>query len=155
MFRSRHQQKVTIWLSQLGSDRKLLAVPLRCQYMLLARTKGVQVLYDALFSPHKWVAGQCIRRTTDGWPRFQRRGFLDVRWRNLGRMRPEDLALEGYRKALRLWADIKRGRAVPERDYPSEGGTAVPVEETRASAKGHDVGGSGRQVFAGPRQRLG
>ncbi|MCY3690885.1 MAG: hypothetical protein OXI54_08435 [Chloroflexota bacterium] len=53
--------------------------------------------------------------------RFQRRECLDVRWRDPQRIRPEDLAFGGDRKALRLWADIKNGTAQPERDYTAGG----------------------------------
>ena len=47
---------------------------------------------------------------------------MDVRWRNPERIRPEDLAFGGDRKALWLWVDIKSGKAKPERDYTSEDG---------------------------------
>ena len=61
-----------------------------------------------------------VGRPMGGRLRFQRKECLDVRWRNPQRVRPEDLAFGGDRKALRLWADIKNGRAEPERDYTSE-----------------------------------
>ena len=60
-----------------------------------------------------------VGRQVGGRLRFQRKECLDVRWRNPQRVRPEDLAFGGDRKALRLWADIKSGRAKPERDYPT------------------------------------
>ena len=61
-----------------------------------------------------------VGRPMGGRLRFQRKECLDVRWRNPQRVRPEDLAFGGDRKALRLWADIKNGRAEPEKDYTSE-----------------------------------
>ena len=65
-----------------------------------------------------------VGRPMGGRLRFQRRECLDVRWRNPQRIRPEDLAFGGDRKALRLWADIKRGHGKPERDYTAEEGRA-------------------------------
>ena len=62
-----------------------------------------------------------VGRRVGGRLRFQRKECLDVRWRNPQRVRPEDLAFGGDRKALRLWAEIKGGLAKPERDYTSEG----------------------------------
>ena len=97
-----------------------------------------------------------VGRQVGGRLRFQRKECLDVRWRNPQRVRPEDLAFGGDRKALRLWADIKSGRAKPERDYTSEGerglsggansrkrqrATALVVREGRyllVRDKGHD-----------------
>ena len=71
--------------------------------------------------------------------RFQRKECLDVRWRNPGRVRPEDLAFGGDRKALRLWVDIKSGKANPERDYASgrersRSGDAKQCKRQRATA---------------------
>ena len=65
-----------------------------------------------------------VGRRVGGRLRFQKKECLDVRWRNPGRIRPEDLAFGGDRKALRLWADIKIGKAKPERDYTSERGSS-------------------------------
>ena len=62
-----------------------------------------------------------VGRPVGGRLRFQRKECLDVRWRDPQRVRPEDLAFGGDRKALRLWADIKSGRGRPEKDYTSEG----------------------------------
>ena len=62
-----------------------------------------------------------VGQRVGGRLRFQEKECLDVRWRNPERIRPEDLAFGGDRKALRLWADIKSGKAKPERDYTSEG----------------------------------
>ena len=54
--------------------------------------------------------------------RFQRRECLDVRWRNPGKVSPSELAFGGDRKALRLWAEIKSGKAQPEGEYTSREG---------------------------------
>ena len=61
-----------------------------------------------------------VGRPVGGRLRFQRKECLDVRWRDPQRIRPDDLAFGGDRKALGLWADIKNGQAKPERDYRSE-----------------------------------
>ncbi len=66
-------------------------------------------------NPVKVFVGQPV----GGRLKFQRRECLDVRWRNPERIKPEDLAFGGDRKALGLWNDIKNGRAQPERDYSS------------------------------------
>ena len=73
-------------------------------------------LYTGNARPIKVFVGQRV----GGRLRFQRKECLDVRWRNPSRIRSEDLAFGGDRKALRLWADIKSGQAKPERDYTSE-----------------------------------
>ena len=70
-------------------------------------------LFTGNTRPVKVFVGQRV----GGRLRFQRKECLDVRWRNPKEIRPEDLAFGGDRKALRLWADIKSGRAKPERDY--------------------------------------
>ncbi len=90
-------------------------------------------LFTGNSNPIRVFAGQPV----GGRLRFQRRECLDVRWRNPGSIRPEDLAFGGDRKALRLWADIKNGRAAPERDY-----TSRDVQDS-----------SGRQRDGGKRQR--
>ena len=95
-------------------------------------------------------------RSSEITSRFQKKECLDVRWRNPERIRPEDLAFGGDRKALGLWADIKSGKAKPERDYTSEDGrsrsgganqrkrqraTALVVKDGRyllVRDKGHD-----------------
>ncbi len=74
-------------------------------------------LYTGNARPIKVFVGQRV----GGKLRFQRKECLDVRWRDPDRIRPEDLAFGGDRKALRLWADIKNGRARPEKDYSSRG----------------------------------
>ena len=61
-----------------------------------------------------------VGRPVGGRLRFQRKECLDVRWSDPQRIRPDDLAFEGDRKALGLWADIKNGQAKPERDYRPE-----------------------------------
>lgn len=76
-------------------------------------------LYTGNARPIKVFVGQRV----GGRLRFQRKECLDVRWRDPNRIRPEDLAFGGDRKALRLWADIKSGRARPEKDYSSRGGS--------------------------------
>ena len=73
-------------------------------------------LFTGNTRPIKIFVGQRV----GGRLRFQRKECLDVRWRSPREIRPEDLAFGGDRKALRLWADIKSGRAKPERDYTSE-----------------------------------
>ena len=80
-----------------------------------------------------------VGRLVGGRLRFQRKECLDVRWRRPDSIRPDDLAFGGDRKALRLWADIKRGLATPERDYTSQGrqgrsGGANPRKLHRATA---------------------
>ena len=80
-----------------------------------------------------------VGRRVGGRLRFQRKECLDVRWRRPDRIRAEDLAFGGDRKALRLWADIKNGSAKPERDYTSQGrhgrsGGANPRKRQRATA---------------------
>ena len=92
-------------------------------------------LFTGNTRPIKVFVGQQV----GGRLRFQRKECLDVRWRNPERVRPEDLAFGGDRKALRLWADIKSGRAKPEGDYTSEadrkssGGTSMGKRQ-RATA---------------------
>ena len=75
-------------------------------------------LFTGNTNPIKVFVGQRV----GGRLRFQRKECLDVQWRNPERIRPEDLAFGGDRKALGLWADIKSGKAKPERDYTSEDG---------------------------------
>ena len=72
-------------------------------------------LFTGTSNPIKVFVGEPV----GGKLHFQRRECLDVRWRNPGKVRPEELAFGGDRKALRLWADIKNGKAAPERDYTS------------------------------------
>ncbi len=72
-------------------------------------------LFTGNTRPIKVFVGQRV----GGRLRFQRKECLDVQWRRPERIRPEDLAFGGDRKALRLWADIKSGKAKPERDYSS------------------------------------
>ena len=72
-------------------------------------------LFTGNTRPIKVFVGQRV----GGRLRYQKKECLDVRWRNPGRIRPEDLAFGGDRKALRLWADIKSGKTKPERDYTS------------------------------------
>ena len=72
-------------------------------------------LFTSNSRENKVFVGEPVR----GRLRFQRRECLDVRWRNPARVRPEELAFGGDRKALRLWADIKNGKAAPEKDYTS------------------------------------
>ena len=109
-------------------------------------------LYTGNTRPIKVFVGQRV----GGRLRFQRRECLDVRWRNPQRIRPEDLAFGGDRKALRLWADIKNGTAQPEQDYTAgerhgrssaekprkrQRATALVVNEGRylvVRDKGHD-----------------
>ena len=82
------------------------------------KVKITHRLFTGNTRPIKVFVGQPI----GGRLRFQRRECLDVRWRNPGRIRPDDFGFGGDRKALRLWADIKNGRAAPERDYTSRDG---------------------------------
>ena len=109
-------------------------------------------LFTGNNNPIKVFVGQRV----GGRLRFQKKECLDVQWRNPERIRPEDLAFGGDRKALGLWADIKSGRAKPERDYTSEDGrsrsgganqrkrqraTALVVKDGRyllVRDKGHD-----------------
>ena len=109
-------------------------------------------LFTGNNNPIKVFVGQRV----GGRLRFQKKECLDVRWRNPERIRPEDLAFGGDRKALGLWADIKSGKAKPERDYTSEDGrsrsgganqrkrqraTALVVKDGRyllVRDKGHD-----------------
>lgn len=77
-------------------------------------------LYTGNARPIKVFVGQRV----GGRLRFQRRECLDVRWRNPDKIRQDDLAFGGDRKALRLWADIKSGRAKPEEDYTSGGASS-------------------------------
>ena len=51
--------------------------------------------------------------------RFQRRECQDVRWRDPSMIEGFELAFGGDHKALQLWQDMKRGSALPERDYTS------------------------------------
>ena len=80
-------------------------------------------LFTGNTRPIKVFVGQRM----GGRLRFQPKECLDVRWRNPQRVRPEDLAFGGDRKALRLWADIKNGRAEPEKDYTSKGRADSPT----------------------------
>ena len=72
-------------------------------------------LFTGNTNPVKVFVGQPV----GGRLKFQRRECLDVRWRNPERIKPEDLAFGGDRKALGLWNEIKNGRSQPERDYSS------------------------------------
>ena len=78
-------------------------------------------LFTGNSRPVQVFVGERVGERVGGRLNYQRRECLDVRWRNPDRMRPEDLAFGGDRKAVRLWADIKNGKAYPERDYTSEG----------------------------------
>ena len=72
-------------------------------------------LFTGDSNPVKVFVGQPV----GGRLKFQRRECLDVRWRRPDRIRPEELAFGGDRKALRLWSEIKQGSAQAERDYSS------------------------------------
>ena len=72
-------------------------------------------LFTGNTNPVKVFVGQPV----GGRLKFQRRECLDVRWRRPDRIRPEDLAFGGDKKALSLWSEIKQGRAQAERDYSS------------------------------------
>lgn len=92
-----------------------------------------------LFTGNSHPVKVFVGRRVGGRLRFQRKECLDVRWRRPGSIRPDELAFGGDRKALRLWADIKRGLAKPERDYTSHGrhgrsGGANPRKRQRATA---------------------
>lgn len=76
-----------------------------------------------------------VGRPVGGKLRYQRRECLDVRWRDPGKVKPEELAFGGDRKALRLWADIKSGKAQPERDYTSQGSRS-PSGDQQSPEKG-------------------
>ena len=86
-------------------------------------------LFTGNSNPVKVFVGQPV----GGRLRFQQRECLDVRWRTPGKVKPEELAFGGDRKALRLWADIKNGKAVPEKDYTSRGQPDT-VQRQRATA---------------------
>ncbi len=93
-------------------------------------------LFTGNTNPVKVFAG----RPVGGKLRFQRRECLDVRWRNPARIKPEELAFGGDMKALQLWADIKIGKAEPERYYTSQGaqgsssGEKTSTKRERATA---------------------
>ena len=70
-------------------------------------------LFTGNNNPIKVFVGQRV----GGRLRFQKKECLDVRWRNPERIRPEDLAFGGDRKALGLWAY----RAERLFDYTNEG----------------------------------
>ena len=89
-------------------------------------------LFTGNTSPVKVFVGQPV----GGRLKFQRRECLDVRWRNPGRVKAEDLAFGGDRKALGLWKEIQSGNAQPERDYSSS-----------------TQGGGSRETSNGKRQR--
>lgn len=72
-------------------------------------------LFTGNRNPVKVFVGQPV----GGRLKFQRRECLDVRWHRPDRIGPEDLAFGGDRKALRLWSEIKQGRAQAELDYSS------------------------------------
>ena len=67
-------------------------------------------LFTGNTNPVKVFVGQPV----GGRLKSQRRECLDVRWRNPERIKPEDLAFGGDRKALGLWNEIKNGRSQPE-----------------------------------------
>ncbi len=75
-------------------------------------------LFTGNNNPVKVFIGQPV----GGRLRFQCKECLDVRWRRPDRVKPDDLAFGGDRKALRLWAEIKSGKAQPEKDYTSQTG---------------------------------
>ena len=67
--------------------------------------------------PVKTFAG----RVVGGKLRFQRRECLDVRFRNPDKIRPEELAFGGDRRALRLWSEMKaQHTALKEQPLPDE-----------------------------------
>lgn len=79
--------------------------------------KITHLLFTGENHPVKVFAGIPV----GGKLRFQRRECLDVRWRNPTQVKPEELAFGGDRKALRLWAEIKCGKAQPEETYSNDG----------------------------------
>ena len=81
-------------------------------------------LFTGNTNPVKVFVGQPV----GGRLKFQRRECLDVRWRNPERIRPEDLAFGGDKKALSLWSDIKHGTAQPEREYSAPTDKGGPRE---------------------------
>ena len=85
-------------------------------------------LFTGNVNPIKVFAGEPV----GGRLRFQRRECLDVRWRAPQRVRLEELAFGGDRKALRLWADFKNGKAQPEKDYTPRSG------RESSEGQGHD-----------------
>lgn len=67
--------------------------------------------------PVKTFAG----RVVGGKLRFQRRECLDVRFRNPEKVKPEELAFGGDRRALRLWSEMKaQHAALKEQPLPDE-----------------------------------
>ena len=70
-----------------------------------------------LFSGREGGTSVYVGKRVGGRLRFQRKECLDVQWRDLDRIEEFELAFGGDHKALKLWRDIKAGRAKPEETY--------------------------------------
>jgi len=70
-----------------------------------------------LFTSRSRASAIFVGRQVGGRLKYQRRECLDVRWRNPDRMEDYDLAFGGDRKALKLWREVKAGRAEAEIDF--------------------------------------
>ena len=92
--------------------------PRRAAYRETKEETGIVVkithrLFTGRTNPVTVYAGTPV----GGRLQYQRRECLDVRWRDPSKLEEFDLAFGGDRKALRLWTDIKQGRATAEAYY--------------------------------------
>ena len=94
----------------------------RAAYRETKEETGIIVkITHRLFTSRNRASAIFAGHPVGGRLRYQRRECLDVRWRNPSRVESFELAFGGDRKALRMWADIKAGRATPEIDFTAEG----------------------------------
>ena len=70
-----------------------------------------------LFTSRDRASAVFAGKQVAGRLKFQRKECLDVRWRDLSKVEPYELAFGGDHKALQLWRDIKAGRAQAERVF--------------------------------------
>ena len=91
-----------------------------------------------LFTGNRTPIKVYIGQRVGGRIKVQRKECLDVRWRDPNRIPGEELCFGYDHKALKLWADIKAGKAQPEWDFtagnPAGSGDAASRRRKRQRA---------------------
>ena len=93
----------------------------RAAYREAREETGIVVkITHRLFTSRYRASAIFVGRQVGGRLRLQRRECLDVRWRSPERMERYDFAFGGDRKAVKLWREVKAGRARAEVDFTRE-----------------------------------
>ena len=90
----------------------------RAAYRETKEETGIVVkITHRLFTSSNRASAVFVGRRIGGRLRYQQSECLDVRWRDPSKIESFELAFGGDHKALKLWRDIKAGRATPEETY--------------------------------------